>query len=258
MAGRGSLTKKEPRQRENAPGQAKTRGSRRMVKLAVIFTVLVSLAGCGGTGTGDGSHVASASAKPVSAAEALRETQGAHPSQRELAEATREEKANATSSVVATSSPIDENADKARFERWQRLQHDLVSALVLQGGASAYIRLAEESRVPADRPEVRSELRTLIQSLSTTSANLLSIARESDALCAARIENARSLLARRRLVVEQTRSESMGSEYEWANSAHELEGLVSPPEHLGEGLQHCDPKETGRIEVEGEAPRQAP
>lgn len=93
-----------------------------MVKLAIILSVLVGLAGCAGAGTGNGSHVASASAKPVSAAEALRETQGVHPSQRELAEATRVERANATTSVVAPAvatrpkpAPLSESSSCSSF-----------------------------------------------------------------------------------------------------------------------------------------------
>lgn len=146
------------------------------------------------------------------------------------------------------------------LERWRALQHDLVGALVLQGGAEAYERLAAEAGATAGRigtPEgraaVASQLRTLVSLLSSTRAKLAMIAERSSADCASAIENARSLLASRQRAVEATVIPAMGSEYVWANTAHELEPLELPEGHLGDGLEACDPSGTGEIEEEANA-----
>jgi hypothetical protein len=133
------------------------------------------------------------------------------------------------------------------IERWRSLQSDLVGALALEGGAEAYERISGEAETKG-RAYAASEIRTLAESLSTTRAGLATIAEHSQRACAAAIENARALLKQRQSVVEQTRSDSMASEYGWANTAHELEPLELPEGHLDDGLQTCDPSGTGEIE----------
>jgi hypothetical protein len=137
------------------------------------------------------------------------------------------------------------------LERWRALQHDLVGALVLQGGAETYERISGEAESKG-RAYAASEIKTLVGSLSTTRAELARIAEHSQDACAAAIQNARTLLKERQSIVQQTRIDSMGSEYGWANTAHELEPLELPEGHLGDGLEACDPSGTGEIEEEAQ------
>jgi hypothetical protein len=113
------------------------------------------------------------------------------------------------------------------IERWRSLQHDLVGTLVLEGGAEAYERISGEAETKG-RAYAASEIRALADSLSTTRAELATIAEHSQPACAAAIENARALLKQRQSIVEQTRRDSMASEYGWATPLTSLHRLSYP------------------------------
>jgi hypothetical protein len=138
------------------------------------------------------------------------------------------------------------------LERWRALQHDLVGALVLQGGVETYERISGEAESKG-RAYAASEIRTLVESLSMTRTELATLGEHTSAACATGIANALGLLERRQHTVEQTRVDSWQSEYEWANTAREDGVLELPLGHLGDGLEACDPSGTGEIEEDNEA-----
>jgi hypothetical protein len=209
----------------------------RATLVAVILIVLVT--GCGQTGEAGSSRAATSTAtspRKLDAEQAATEHRKAREAAANRRAADEERRRR------------EEREGPAR--RWRELQRDLVSVLVLQGGAEAYDGISGEAESKG-RVYAAEELQTLVESLSTARVELATLAEHSPQACASAIENARALLKQRQSIVEQTRLDSMGSEYGWANTAHELEPLELPLGHLGDGLQTCDPSGSGEVETEG-------
>jgi hypothetical protein len=212
--------------------------ARRVLHVGFTLIAAFTIAACGSTTT--------TSSRP----DPRPDPQSAH-AQRE--QQRREAVALAQTQRAEAAAKQREREAQEPLERWRALQHDLVGALVLQGGAETYERISSEAESKG-RAYAASEIRTLVGSLSTTRAELATIAEHSQQSCASAIENALALLKQRQSIVEQTRVNSMGSEYGWANTAHELEPLELPEGHLGDGLEACDPGGTGEIEEEAQPP----
>jgi hypothetical protein len=211
--------------------------AQRVLHAGLVGTMALTIAACGSTTT------TTVRSDPLSHHQSARAAQARVG--REAEAHNREAVAQAERADAAAKQREREAQEPA--ERWRALQHDLVGALVLEGGAEVYERISREAEIKG-RAYGASEIKALVESLSTTRAELATIAEHSQHACASAIEGARMLLKRRQSVVEQTRINSMGSEYGWANTAHELEPLELPEGHLGDGLQTCDPSGTGEIE----------
>lgn len=86
-----------------------------------------------------------------------------------------------------------------------------------------------------------------VQKLTAAEGALRTLAGRSSGPCATAILHARTLLDRRRAVVEATRVDSIASARAGAKSSHQLEALERPTGRLSHGLQAFDPDGSGKI-----------